>query len=300
MIKQIYVINYRDEELVLDLADPFKNGLILKNITGTGVESANVGMKEIATMDGAMFTSSRVSSRNLVLEFYLEGLTVEVQRRMLYQYFTPNRETRLRFVTDTGEYAIEGYVESNVPTIFAERASQQVSIKCPRPFFHTPEPVTHIYYGTERYFEFPFSNESITEPQLVLSEIFNVRQQTVWYNGDVETGIKAIMHALGDVGDITMYEQRSLDTMVISDAVIAQMTGHRLMAGDDIILDTRTGSKGLTLVREARTYNILNAITKTSSWLKLRHGDNIYVYQAQLGEDTLEFKIDTEELYEGI
>ena len=60
--------------------------------------------------------------------------------------------------TDNRQAEIEGYVESNDPTIFSKDEGSDISIVCPNPFFYSAGKDginTTIFYGVEALFEFP-------------------------------------------------------------------------------------------------------------------------------------------------
>lgn len=59
MIKSITVTNPKGESLELDLFHPEKSGLIVKSITGLGPPKANINSTDLATADGALYSSAR-------------------------------------------------------------------------------------------------------------------------------------------------------------------------------------------------------------------------------------------------
>ena len=65
MIKSIKVTNPKGESLVLDLFHPEKSGLIVRSISGLGPPKANINSTDLATADGALYSSARASTRNI-------------------------------------------------------------------------------------------------------------------------------------------------------------------------------------------------------------------------------------------
>ena len=56
----------------------------------------------------------------------------------------------------------------------------------------------------------------------------------------------------------------------------------------------------MTLVREGKTYNILNCLSKDSDWFQLTKGDNLFAYTADEGANNLQFTIENRIVYEGV
>ena len=74
-----------------------------------------------------------------------------------------------------------------------------------------------------------------------------------------------------------------------------------MQAGDLITIDTTTGNKSITLLREGDTTNIFNSLQRGSTWLQLAAGGSIYVYQVGSGSpQALEISIKHYDLFEGV
>lgn len=75
-----------------------------------------------------------------------------------------------------------------------------------------------------------------------------------------------------------------------------------LLSGDEITIDTRVGHKGIRLLRDGKSTNILNALGKDAVWLQLAKGDNAITFYSD-NEDLLqylEFSLHHEGLFEGV
>ena len=90
--------------------------------------------------------------------------------------------------------------------------------------------------------------------------------------------------------------------MGINDSALATITGSGIVEGDEIIIDTRTGHKSVTLIRNGVSTNIINALNKTPKpdWFKLSAGDNLFTYTATTGEYDVILNIHHNILYKGI
>lgn len=303
MIKSVTITNYLGESVKIELSDGDpEHGMIIQNITGLGPPKANVSMTELATMDGSLFNSARVEKRNIVIYMYFSfAPTIEDSRLRTYKYFPIKKP--LKFVIETDNRLVEttGIVEVNEPDIFSKDESNQISLVCDDPYFYSAggNNVT-MFFGIEPLFEFEFSNESLNEPLLEFGSIEDKTENTIYYDGDSEVGITMTIHAIGTAGSITIYNTGTRETMKIDAGKIEAMTGFGIIAGDDIIITTVRGNKTISLLRNGKYTNILNALDKTSDWFYLAKGENIFAYTAEYGPENLVFIIENRVVYEGV
>lgn len=301
MIKSVTVTNYLGDTIKLELARPELSGFAIKDITGLGPGTATINATEISTTDGGIYNSSRLSARNIVIAMeFLWKNTIEEARHLSYKYFPLKRKVTLLFETDTREATIEGYVESNDPTIFSKNEGSDISIICPDPYFYSSGMNTTVFSGIEPAFEFPFSNESLSENMLQMGIIQNAVEKVIVYDGDAETGVTITIHAIGAATDISIYNTGTRESMHIDTTKLASYTGSGLKFGDDIIICTVPGKKSVTLLRDGVSTNILNCIDKDSDWFKLSKGDNVFAYVAETGSNNLQLSIENRIVYEGI
>ena len=304
MIKSVKVTNHINESILLELTSPEKSGLIVLDIIGLGPSTTNINSTEMATNDGSVFNSARIESRNIVFTLKpLQNPSVENNRLKTYRYFPAKEKITLTFETENRIAEITGYRESNEPSIFSSAETIQISIICPDPFFRAAGEsglITTVFYGIEPLFEFPFSNESLTEPLLEFSAIKTQTMDTVVYDGDVETGITIKINASGDARNITIYNVTTRETMVLNTDKIKAITGNEIIARDEIEICTIKGQKSIRLLRDGKYYNLLNALDKRTTWFQLIKGDNLFAYEAEEGLENLQFKIEHRNLYEGI
>lgn len=302
MIKSVTVTNYVGDQLKLDLFRPELSGFAITSIDGLGPGKADINSTEMSTTDGARYNSARVSSRNIVMSLrYLYKDTIEDARQLSYKYFPLKKKVTLLFETDNRTLWIEGYVESNEPNIFSKESDTDISIICPYPFFYSGNGnQTTIFSGIEPMFEFPFSNESLEEPLIVMSTIQNLTENIVTYNGDVEIGLTINIHAIGEASNISIYNLMNGEVMRINTDKIATLTGEGISNGDDIIITTSKGEKSVKLIRDGRTINILNCMDKNTDWFTLVKGDNIFSFTADTGSNNLQFRIENKVVFEGV
>lgn len=302
MIKSITVTNHLGDTLKLDLARPDLSGFAVESITGLGPGTATINSSEVSTNDGSIYNSARMSSRNIVISLrYLWKNSIEEVRHLSYKYFPIKKKVKLLIETDSRLAEIEGYVESNDPTIFSKDEGADISIICPYPFFYSGAGKNYtVFSGIEPMFEFPFGNESLTDPLLIMGEIQNKTENVVYYDGDVESGITITIHAIGEASGITIYNTATREIMRIDTNKIEVYTGSGIIAGDDIVICTIQGKKSAVLIRDGITTNILNCLDRNVDWFKLSKGDNLFAYTAETGAQNIQFTIESNLVYEGV
>lgn len=306
MIHSLAVTNYLGDRIRLELGRPENTGFLIKSITGLGPVKANVNTTEVATNDGSMFNSARLSQRNIVIQMAfvntVYGEDIEEVRQKSYKYFPIKKNVELIIETDNRYVRTKGYIESNEPDIFSKQEGSQISIICPDPYFYSAsEDGNNItdFYSIDPVFEFPFSNESLSDPLLIFGEIQIKTEGVITYHGDSEIGVMIYIHAIGPATNINIYNTETREVMSINTTKLEALTGKGIVASDDIIINTLKGEKSITLVREGVSYNILNCLDKNTDWFTLVKGDNIFAFTAESGVTNLQFRIENKVIYEG-
>lgn len=302
MIQSLTVTNYLGESLTIPMMNSESTGFILHDMTGLGPPTASVNTSKVATKDGSKYNSARAEERNIVLPMYFTPIpTIEDARHRSYKYFPLKKPVILAFKTDNRECQIVGYVETNEPDICSDREGCQVSIICPNPYFSSIYDTVTSFSGVEAAFEFPFSNEDISNPHIEFGKIVAKAENIVRYGGDAESGVQIRIAASATVKNITIYNVDTRGTMHIYHDKLVALTGSGIVKGDEIIITTDKGSRSVTLLRNGKSTNILNAIDpRNDEWFSLTKGDNIFAYTADEGSDYLMFVVDHTTLYEGI
>ena len=309
MIDYIAVTNPIGETLVMPMTDPYSSGFAIKTIDGLGPAKGSVNVTDVSSSDGAIFNSSRVGTRNIVLtlEFvddYTVGRTIEDCRILSYRYFPVKKQITFIVKTDRRyAYAI-GYVESNEPNIFSSAERATISILCPDSFFYSLDENDYDsveFSDVTGGFEFAFEDPKVTSPTLKFSDLSSFPERNLYYKGDSDIGVKIHIHALGPAVNpriVKTVERTSMTLITSRIATITNSTG--ILAGDDIDIDTRRGRKRVTLTRDGVEYNIINALGKRTNWLMLRPGDNLFSYTADSGSSSLTLSIDCTAAYSGV
>ena len=302
MIKSIKVTNPKGESLVLDLFHPEKSGLIVRSISGLGPPKANINSTDLATADGALYSSARASTRNIVFNLqFMFAPTIEDSRQLTYKYFPLKKLVKIEVETGNRSLETSGYVESNQPDIFSKEETTQISILCLDPFFYDPDPSVTQFATVTPTFEFPFSNESTTENLIEFGTINLDTRSTIDYVGDVDTGVLITIHALGSVsGYLTIYNVETQEKMVVDLAKIKTLIGKDYGSGDDIIISTVSGDKYVQVLHDGKYTNAIAAIEKLADWFQVSVGRNIFNFTVTKGIENLVMSFSYRNAYGGI
>lgn len=301
MIKKITVTNHLGDSIEMDLQRPELSGFAVQSISGLGPGKSNINTTEIATIDGGIYNSARIPARNITIGLiFLWNGTIEEVRQRSYKYFPLKKKITLLIETDHRIAEIEGYVESNEPSIFSKEEGTDISIVCPNPYFYSKTDKLTVFSGITGGFSFPFSNESLTEKLIIMGTINRLTTNTVYYDGDADVGVTITIHAIGEASGITIHNTTSKQIMKLNSSKIESITGSGIVNGDDIIICTVKGKKSIKLVRGGIEYNILACLEKGVTWFHLAMGDNVFAYTAETGDTNLQFKIENQILFEGV
>lgn len=304
MVTALKVTNYLGETLSIDPFDPESSGFLITDIRGITPNKADINFTSITTNDGGLFNSSRIGTRNITMKLvYFPKPTIEETRILSYKFFPVKRPITLEFWTEKRRAQIEGYVESNDINIFTKTEYSSISILCPDPYFYSTGPdgdIDVVFAGTAPKMRFSFPSKSDVAPNLIMGDIQTFREQVLTYNGDAEIGAEIILRALGSVGDVTVYNRITNESMMVNADKIAELTGYGIIDGDVITIYTYRGNKKISLLRNGITTNILNCLDKNTTWLQIRKGDNVFAFSATSGAINLQVEIKTKTIYEGL
>lgn len=235
----------------------------LISVSGITPPTANINTSELATKDGSVFNSSKVQNRNIVLTIVFNE-DPETARLDLYKYFRVKQGVTLYITTGSREVYIEGYVESMEIDLNEMKQRAQISIICPDPFLR-----------------------SVNETKV----IFDATTKTVKNTSDEAVGFVATFTATGAVTNVYLTNNTTGKQFGLA---------YSLQSGDKLTLDTRTGSKGISLLRSGVTTNLINYITAGSDWVTLQVGDNSLTYSAESGVANMGLTVTLQPIFEGV
>ena len=303
MIKNVYVTNYLDETLVLNLTRPEQSGFVINSIDGLGPVKASISTNQVLYHDGSIYSSARLNERNILfdLEFFETPTeNVETLRLKSYRIFPVKKKVTITVETDAGYRYCTGYVESNEPTIFSKDTSTTISVICPDPYWYDINNVVTIFTGTTPSFEFPLENQSLINPLISMGTVYINTEANVPYLGGVPTGVLIVIDFLGAVTNLAIVNLSTSETMVIDSTKLIALTGLNFMAGDKVYINTISGSKSIYLYRQGVWISLLNCIDIVADWFELHPGDNLFTYTANTGVGNVRLYMEHKTLFEGI
>lgn len=253
-IEKLEVTNARGNVLTLMMEEddgPYQ----VAGIEGLDPGKAALVSSSSAGVAGAIFQSASRPARNIKIEidFDPDETTYEDARADLYRWFMPTAKISQRYYMSTGLYLdIEGIVESNDSPIFEEDPDATISVMCYDPDF--------------------IDDRMITVPGLSVNDTTNTE---ISYPGSIEAGTVLTMHINRAVSDFSVYN-------VDEGGVMQQLNfSGALLAGDELIISSLDGNKGVTLTRAGVSSSYLYGRTSQSSWIKLFEGLNHFRVYAE-------------------
>lgn len=259
----------------------------LISVVGLSPSNASINTVTNANFDGSNFISSRVNSRNIVIQFAIEA-DVEANRIALYRVFRTKAPVRVRYKNYHRNVYIDGYVESFECNMFSKKETAQISIICPYPYFSDENDVDFDFSTVTPLFEFPFDidSEGIEFSTIVIGE-----EKNVINGGDIETGMLIRFTAAGAVENPSLYNTVTFERMKIN---------IELQDGDALEINTNRGKKSVQLIRNGEVLNKINSMDKDSKWLSLKVGDNLFISEADSGEEYLMCSVEYGNLFGGV
>lgn len=270
---------------VIELTHDRKNYGII-SVQGLTRPPAQINTATAGTVDGAFYSSARLEMRNIVITVVPFG-DIEGNRQRLYDIFPlPHTPCTVYFANKNRSVRIQGYVETLEGDLFQNRETIQVSIICPRPYWQDLTTIYTELSQTLARFEFPFS---ITEP-IPISEYTEYPVATVINSGDVISGLVIHGSATGAVSGLMIYNSTT-----------GQYIGfdYAFQSGDEITINTLSGSLSARLLRQGQTINLMQYLAAGSKWLKLALGENNFTFSAEGAED-MKITLETVNLYGGV
>lgn len=280
---ELSIENYKGERLQLTQNPKYS----VVKVDGLNPPTANINTAINANFDGASFKSSRVNSRNIVIDLYIEG-DAEANRIELYNYIRVKRSVTVYYKNARRNVYIQGYVEALECGLFDKKQKAQISIVCPRPYFRDAQGGSVEVSNVQALFEFPFD---IGVDGIEFSTLVADTEIVVTNDGDIETGFVLTLIATGSVVNPAVY---NVDTGEYIKVDI------ELEEGDTLTISTVKGAKAVTLTRDGVNINAINYLDPLSTWLQLETGDNVLLYTAGSLPENATCSVVYDELFEGV
>lgn len=259
----------------------------LYDVTGVTPPQSNINTSVNATSDGETVNSVRANKRNIVLYVAIHGV-VELNRLNLYKYFPPKKHVTIYCKTANRNVHIEGVTELIDVKLFSNQQVAQISIICAQPYFKDINELITSFSQIEALFSFPFS---IDNNGVELSIIGTDIRKNIINAGEVDTGMIMELFAIGEVKNPIIYDVLNRTHIKLE---------FTMEANDTIYINTNSGQKSVTLLRDGVESNIISYLSYSSKWLTLNAGDNVFTYDAESGVSNIKLTFRTVALYGGV
>lgn len=299
MILGVEAINRNNDRIYIDAQDPTKDGFFLVSATGLGSPEGDISMTDRTIIDGAIFNNGRARGRNPVLNIRLfwgneDEYSNEQLRHRLYRFFPIKQRVKLVFTTETRKVYCEGIVETNEPDMFAKFEQVQISVLCEESYLFGMLEEDISFNGVNPLFEFPWDNNSLTEPLIEFGEIYFLYDYELFYEGEAETGFNMHIEFNESAAGITI-------SNIITGQFI-KLSNVSFSSGDTLDICTIDGKK--SIIKNNTTNLIDKMYTETANqWVKIIPGTNEITIRDGSGADVFaSTTIDMvyQNLYEGI
>lgn len=311
MIKSITITPVFGESVELELWHPEKSEIAVKSIDGLGPVTATVNMAAIANSDGGLFTSAFAGTRNIVMDLVFVGNDIESVRRKTYLFFPLKSKVDISVKTDGGDYHTSGYIESNEPDIFSNQEGCSVSIVCESSYWMSGSSSSILESSNKGLFEFPFSSNIdglvvndvrySDRGDIVFGEIKDRTEFNIYYDGGAETGITFTIRTYRGMKDIVITNDTVDEFLKITADSIPTIIGTDIIDGEEIIINTNVGERGITYVRsDGNQFDIINALDLSSTWLQLHSGRNVFNVSIDNVTGASYVSVDFIEQYQGV
>lgn len=236
------------------------------SIGGLNPPNAQINTTTIAGLDGAVFNSAKLETRNLVLMIKING-DVEINRLNLYKYFKTKERVKFYYSNESRDVSIEGYVETLECDLFSNSEMAQISIICPYPYFRSLAEIVADTTNVQPLFVFPFSiNE---DDPVIISTISDNEVIYVNNSSESESGTLIEIDIKAAVSSIELKNTVTGDDFELD---------YSFITNDKIIINTNKGQKSVTLIRNGVLTNIFSALKLGSVFFQLQAGVNIFQY----------------------
>lgn len=243
----------------------------LVKIEGLNPPQAQINTSSTVGLDGELFNSAWLETREIVLTIYING-NVEVNRLNLYNLFRTKEPCRFFFKNASRDVYIDGYVEEVKCDVFTKSEKAQISILCPDPYFRSVEETSTEISSVVGAFTFPFSIED--DDPVPISCFDENSVADVYNDSSTETGVKIDLFFTASVSQVKIQNTGTGEILTLN---------YSFNADDRVTVNTNKGHKSITLTRNGVESNIFTALAKGSTFFQLRSGDNFFSYLADNG-----------------
>lgn len=235
-------------------------------IAGLNPPSAKLNTSSVAGLDGAIYNSGMLNTRNIVVTARING-DVESNRQALYGYCPTKEKVRFFFKNEHRDVYIDGYVDNVECDLFTAGEKMQISIICPQPYFIDVNSSEVEGSSINRLFTFPFSIDY--DDPIPFSEYIFDSDINLYNDSSNEIGMHIRVTVNSDISSLLIQNTGTGEFFKLQ---------YSFLEGDQITIDTIKGQKSISLLRNGIYYNLFSAMVMGSTFFQLVSGDNYFTY----------------------
>lgn len=247
-----------------------KYPLYITSMSGLG-SSIQTNTSDLYNCDGSKLNSERMSSRTISLTLQNFDRLHTTHNDWVYKHFPLKRELSLVFIGSNDEglpmsRRLDCRVSKIEPADFRKDDAYKIQLLALDPYFHNQ--FEYILQNAYVLGTFEFSFENISGEFFEVGQIRNSTLTTVTNEGDVDIGFQAIFQAKTNIKGFSLMHLESGKSLTLS-------SNFKLSSGDTLIIDTRRGHRGVTLIDSlGSTQNVLSYLGASSSWIQIPRGES--------------------------
>ena len=212
---------------------------IVASITGLNPPKAQINTTNLVGMDGAMYNSSFMGTRNIVITLMLRG-DQEAARKELMEYFRSKGLCSFYFQNGNVNAYINGYVESIEYNIFQRTEEMQISIICPDPYFHGLTQHVIPMTGTTPLFSFEFAIDE--DDPVELSTYDSDPVTTIVNDSQADSGLTFVAKFVSSASSISFENLDTSESVTLAYRFLADDILLYSTLGDDVIFTLERGA----------------------------------------------------------
>lgn len=303
MITSMYVINTSTgRRMDIALSNPEPTGLYVIETSGLGSPDVSVSTGSVPEVPGEYISNVAIGARHieLTIGIGMSHLDEEVVRQdSVYDLFSAGSPIRIGFITTIRDSYIDGVVEENDTHIFTKVEHTTISITCPSPYFIERGSKIVTISGVSGGFTFPFHSP----PLLYFGDIVETYSRDIVYAGAhrMPAGVLITMTFSGLVQHVRLRNVTHDEHIYINTDLMMSVIGENSLSnGDSIIIDTRTRTPSVILVRYGVEYDLINTTELFTKWIYIHHGTNTIAVSSDIGNRYVEARVEYNILREGV
>lgn len=265
-------IKYEGNNNTIDLMNT--PNLVLSNHTGLDQPISETITLSNPNLRGTQYQRSQISDRPISLTFTVYD--VDRTRYKLMSVFKSGEKGVLTISNEFREGKIECVFEEMAFDMFSNPTTCTIFLRSPYPYFTGLESIINELDNViENFVLEAFIDET---EGIVFGEIVSEHSITIDNESDVESGLTI---------EITASE--TVVNPVIHNVTTNKFIGvnYTMNTGDKLTITTGTGKKKITLERAGVTANLINKLTRGSTFFQLQRGENILRSEASTGGNTM-------------